>query len=180
MGLGKVHNGGEARLVEGLPIRFRHPCREDSLGISWALGFPVEHRVATDAAMPSKRLDGRQEPSLVLAYGHRDDRGSSGSAAKDARDLRLHLIRIIVVGIEKNQHYTIITNANALHSDCTNQPPIQHLGPGKAIWMLHMKVEHLVSLANSSNEDRSPDFSVALNYRTHSDSHRDTASSGSG
>ena len=47
--------------------------------------------------------------------------------------------------------------------------------------MLHMKVEHLVSLANSSNEDRkSPDFSVALNYRTHSDSHRDTASSGSG
>ena len=162
-------------------MRFRHPCREDSLSVAWALGFPVEHRVATDAAMPSKRLDGRQEPSLVLAYGHRDDRGSSGSAAKDARDLRLHLTRIIVVGIEKNQHYTIITNANALHSDCTNQPPIQHLGPGKAIWMLHMKVEHLVSLANSSNEDRkSPDFSVALNYRTHSDSHRDTASSGSG
>lgn len=47
--------------------------------------------------------------------------------------------------------------------------------------MPHMKVEHFVSLANSSNEDwKSSDLSVALNYRTHSDSHRDTASSGSG
>ena len=87
----------------------------------------------------------------------------------------------IVVGIEKNQHYTIIANANALHSDCTAQLLIQHLGPGKTIRMLHMKVEHFVSLANSSNEDwKSSNLSVALNYRTHSDSHRDTASSGSG
>ena len=79
---------------------------------------------------------------LVLAYGHRDDHGSLGFAAKDARDPRPNLTRIIVVGIEKNQHYTIIANANALHSDCTAQLLIQHLGPGKTIRMRKERRAH--------------------------------------